>query len=1120
MRSPQPDVHTLRALAGSGGYQRGLDYARKGRVGKIRWDAAAQTLSADVFGSGRSPYRCRVRFDGARIMRADCSCPMVSDCKHVIAAILIGAEAERDLGAAGGSDAATRAPASSAPVDPPSAASSPPPRAAWEQFGALARTPTQPTWRSILTPPPTRGEQASLALGIEVRVRAESLHSRWGAAALKTATPRDLSGAHGEIMLVVRPLMRSASTGNWIQGEASWDSMRRTTGRFDPAQVRWFDDFLNIARDSLLSGTAGDWIALDRVESPLIWRHLDDLGRLGIPLIPTQKHTIAVIAAQASAGLRIDPLDTGDRGLSVAAAVEFDGEAVPVASLHPIGHVGLYRCEVVATTIQVTLGRVALPAAVHAAITTGRAIPVPEADREAFLRDLYPVLARQTTVQAPKALTLPALAVPEPVLRVAFRSEHRVEYRFEWEYAGHGIVPFAAASETFRDSDAEEQRARDIERIWSSVTSEAFQGHGRLEQIPAAEWSAHVLPAFEDSDVKVVTTGRRTKYRELAGTPEISVSTVESTDPDWFDMGILVKIAGHSIPFTPLFTALSMRRTKLLLVDGSYFSLAHPALQQLRDLIDEAAGLTEWETGPRISRYQTALWEDFEDLADEAEPAVSWRAIAEGLRGVEQVPTTPVPAGLHAQLRPYQQQGLDWLAFLWQHRLGGILADDMGLGKTLQLLSLIAHAKQHGEKRPFLVIAPTSVLATWRNEAARFTPGLDVRVVEGTATRRDMGIVDVAADADIVVTSYTLLRLDAEEYARVPWAGIIIDEAQFAKNPATKVHRAIADLEADVTIAVTGTPMENSLIDLWALFALTAPGLFASKRRFREEYVQPIEQGKVPDNEEGGEYRRRRLERLRHRIRPLMLRRTKDLVAAELPEKQVQEVFVELSPAHRAAYDTVLQRERQKVLGLLQDLDRNRFIVFRSLTMLRMLALSPALIDPEAPHVASGKLDVLLEHVSELRSEGHRALVFSQFTSFLGLAAERLRAAGIPYEYLDGSTRRREEVIASFRDGDAPVFLISLKAGGFGLTLTEADYVFLLDPWWNPAAEAQAIDRTHRIGQTQRVFVYRLIAAGTIEEKVLALQQRKARLFTAVMDDEALFSQALSADDIRGLLED
>ncbi len=339
------------------------------------------------------------------------------------------------------------------------------------------------------------------------------------------------------------------------------------------------------------------------------------------------------------------------------------------------------------------------------------------------------------------------------------------------------------------------------------------------------------------------------------------------------------------------------------------------------------------------------------------------------------------------------------------------------------------------------------------------------------------------------------------------------------KNQATKTHQAVAALRADVVYAVTGTPLENSLSELWSLLALAAPGLFPSARRFREEYIGPIEQGKVPENQEGGEFRAGRLARLRRRIRPLVLRRTKELVAADLPPKQDQEVAVELGPAHRALYDTVLQRERQKVLGLLEDLDRNRFIVFRSLTLLRMLSLAPELIDPEYAHIEPSKLTALFEQLDEVLAEGHRALVFSQFTSFLGLVAERLEERGIRHAYLDGSTRDRDSAIASFRAGEAPVFLISLKAGGFGLTLTEADYVFMLDPWWNPAAEAQAVDRAHRIGQERPVNVYRLIAAGTIEEKVMSLQQRKARLFHAVMDDDALFGRALSADDIRGLFE-
>jgi len=1086
MSVPRPSPQQLRMLAGDGGYQRGLDYARQGRVQRTSWDAATETLIGEVYGGAAAPYRCRVQFRGGAIIASACTCPVQRACKHVVAAMLAAQQ---------------------------TAAAEP----------AASARPHVPAWRTLVPAAPARRQQAApLALGLEVRVKPARTVDRWGAALAHTATPRELVREQGEVLIAVRPFTRSESTGRWVQGDAHWDSLRRAGDRYAPEQARWFVDFLAIARDSLLSGTASEWILLDRVESPLLWQHLAALPGLGIPLIAAQKHTRVRLARAATAGLRIEPDDDG--GLLVSADVRIDDEPAPAQSLRTIGRTGLYRWEVIGSEIEVILAPAPLAPAVHAAIAAAEPIGVLASEREAFLAEAYPLIARQATVTAPAGLDLPAPLVPRPVLRVTFGRSDRIDYRFEWRYAGHGTVELtamhrASMAQLFRDADAETRERRALEALWASATPQPFLERGTLHGVDAAEWADRVLPVFEEADVDVVITGRRKQYRELSGTPEITVSTVESTDPDWFDLGIIVTIDGKSIPFTPLFKALSMRRTKLLLIDGSYLSLAHPALQALRELIDEAAELAEWDTGPRISRHQTALWADFEDLADQSEPAVSWRALAEGLRDVDSVPPSPVPAGLNAQLRPYQKQGFDWLAFLWQHGLGGILADDMGLGKTLQLLSLMVHAREQGEQHPFLVVAPTSVLGTWRSEAARFAPGLRVVVIEGTSARRDARIADAAASADIVVTSYTLLRLDESEYADVEWAGVVLDEAQFAKNSATKVHKAIAALRARVKIAVTGTPLENSLTDLRALFALTAPGLFPSARRFREEYVQPIEQGKVPENEEGGEYRQRRLERLRRRIRPLMLRRTKDLVAADLPEKQVQEVFVELSPAHRARYDAVLQRERQKLLGLLADLDRNRFIVFRSLTMLRMLALSPQLIDENDTAIGSSKLDVLIEHIQELRAEGHRALVFSQFTSFLDLAATRLEAEGIAYAHLDGSTRRRTEVIDDFRGGEQPVFLISLKAGGFGLTLTEADYVFLLDPWWNPAAEAQAIDRTHRIGQTSRVFVYRLIASGTIEEKVLALQQRKARLFTAVMDDEAMFSQALTADDIRGLLE-
>jgi SNF2 family DNA or RNA helicase len=297
-------------------------------------------------------------------------------------------------------------------------------------------------------------------------------------------------------------------------------------------------------------------------------------------------------------------------------------------------------------------------------------------------------------------------------------------------------------------------------------------------------------------------------------------------------------------------------------------------------------------------------------------------------------------------------------------------------------------------------------------------------------------------------------------------------------------------------------------MDLWAMLSIVAPGLFPDPKRFTEHYRTPIERGGDPQVAAS----------LRRRIRPLVRRRTKEQVAAELPPKQEQLLEVVLDPRHRKVYDTHLQRERRRVLGLVDDLQKNRFTIFRSLTLLRQLALAPALVDEAHAGVPSSKADAFLELLQEVVAEGHRVLVFSQFTRFLRIVRDRLDAVGLPHAYLDGRTRDREARIEEFRSGRAPAFLISLKAGGSGLNLTEADYVFVLDPWWNPAVEAQAIDRAHRIGQDRTVMVYRLVAADTIEEKVMALQERKRDLFARVLDDGGALSGALTADDIRGLL--
>jgi SNF2 family DNA or RNA helicase len=402
------------------------------------------------------------------------------------------------------------------------------------------------------------------------------------------------------------------------------------------------------------------------------------------------------------------------------------------------------------------------------------------------------------------------------------------------------------------------------------------------------------------------------------------------------------------------------------------------------------------------------------------------------------------------------------------------------------------------------------VVGNWAAEAARFAPGLTVRTVSETFAKNGQDAAVELGGADIVITSYALFRIDYDSYASKTWAGLVLDEAQFVKNHQSKAYQCARKLPAAFKLAITGTPLENNLMEFWALTSIVAPGLFSSPKRFAEYYQKPVEK-----NGDKGQ-----LEKLRRRVRPLMMRRTKDQVIEDLPPKQEQILEVVLNPRHQKVYQTHLQRERQKILGLIEDVNKNRFTIFQSLTLLRQLSLDASLVDPSLSAVRSSKLDVLFEQLEDLVAEGHRALIFSQFTGFLGKVRERLVEEKIEFCYLDGGTRNRTDVVNEFKNGSAPVFLISLKAGGFGLNLTEADYVFLLDPWWNPASEAQAVDRTHRIGQARNVMVYRLVAKDTIEEKVMALKARKSQLFADVMEGDALSGGAITAEDLAGLFRD
>ena len=720
----------------------------------------------------------------------------------------------------------------------------------------------------------------------------------------------------------------------------------------------------------------------------------------------------------------------------------------------------------------------------------------------------------------------PEISEPSLVLRASYGAGHALELAWGWDYrvgsrtreAPLGIGPQGSG---FRDRPAEQAILAETELAGTGLERLGLlDDAARPAAIPAAlldgiqtmRLTTEVLPRLEERGIAVEVTGEPADYRDVSDSLTIGVSTAEiAGESDWFDLGVTIAVEERELPFAEVFAALATGESHLLLDDGAHLALDDPRLESLRQLIVEAQALVDAPPDSlRISRYQAGLWAELAALGVVTEQAEAWRRQAGALLELDEVADHDPPAAIEAELRPYQREGFGWLASLWELGLGGILADDMGLGKTLQTLAMVCHARERDPGvGPFLIVAPTSVVPNWVAEAARFAPELTVDAVTDTLKKSGRSIDEIAS-ADVVVTSYTLFRLDAEAYREVEWAALVLDEAQAVKNHQSKTYKCVRELPAPFKLALTGTPMENNLTELWSLLSIAAPGLFPDPKRFAEQYARPIE--REGDAE--------RLARLRRRIKPLVKRRTKELVAADLPPKQEQTLEVELHARHRKLYETRLQRERQKILGLIDDFDRNRFTILRSITLLRQLSIDAGLVDEKHDDVPCAKLAALVEQLEEVIGGGHRALVFSQFTGFLAKVRERLDREGIEYCYLDGRTRKRDRVIERFKQGSAPVFLISLKAGGFGLNLTEADYCFLLDPWWNPAAETQAIDRAHRIGQTRPVNAYRMIARETIEEKVVALARRKAELFSGVMDDGDLFAGSITADDIRGLLDE
>ena len=499
------------------------------------------------------------------------------------------------------------------------------------------------------------------------------------------------------------------------------------------------------------------------------------------------------------------------------------------------------------------------------------------------------------------------------------------------------------------------------------------------------------------------------------------------------------------------------------------------------------------------------------------------KALRQRVRDFKGVPSVDLPKGLQADLRPYQKDGFDFLCHLTQIKLGGILADDMGLGKTLQALAWLAWLKERHAKnpKPTLVICPASVLHNWQREANRFTPNLKVLVLESGAARHNLR--KQIPQHDLIVTNYALLRRDLEELQKFAFRAAILDEAQFIKNPGAQVTQSVKQLKSEHRLALTGTPLENRLLDLWSIVDFIQPGYLGNQEQFVETYeprapvadeTAPVEQPLRGEKTESVQRIARK--RLSARLRPLLLRRLKKHVAKDLPDRIEQRRDCPLGDEQRKLYLAELRRSRDQIMNAVkeQGLNKSKMHVLAALTRLRQVCCHPRLVGSDT---ASGKTETLFELLDPLIAEGQKVLVFSQFVQMLNLLEKECRERQITTHILTGQTKDRQQVVSAFQGDTSPgVFLLSLRAAGTGLNLTNASYVVLYDPWWNPAVEAQAIDRSHRIGQTQTVNAYRLIAPGTVEEKIWELQQSKAQTIADVLGEEG-FARSLTTTDLEYL---
>ncbi|MFL6708604.1 MAG: SNF2-related protein [Massilia sp.] len=1087
-------------------YSRGDSYARSGKVISVR--ESAGRLEGEVSGSGGAVYRQKIRFkmDGDEVrIEGSCSCPVSRNCKHVVATLLVNLQQAEDGMEQGFSALAEQWAQLAARTVEHSLANAVPPLRSGPQYrlafflvphpddgaprlqlcyarvrkdGGLSSVTLPQNPSAVLLAPESslspREEEAVRLLGalnLASRLENRPLSGPIGAALLDKLSHDGRLYYAASRAAQVRNLMQEIVQGPARKAELAWSAAGEAG---DLLRLQWrFDD-----------GAIADHVF---ATEPPYYLANGVLGQLLLPATP--------------------------RGLQLATLLSMVEQAPPLLP-----------------------GQGAAMAQRMVEQGLDQVLPLPQL-RQTRQRDdiaAVPYLLLDSRATAPPPVRWGSGASTEPVWH---------DYAQLWfDYDGLQVGPGSPDQLRRVLDDTIELIPRDLvfeQNALAMLTQMGFRPadshpsllalEGSLQLASSSAWelfAARDIAVLEEVGWEIIAASDyRYDHDEV---DDWYADLAEDAEPgnEWFSLELGIVVDGERYALLPLLVDYLHGLTDAqvsgaggqlgahgadLFVEldaGRRVRLPWPRLQPLLAILREMHFREEYGEAARLPFTSAARLAELEAAAQ-----LPWlggetlRALGRKLHDFDGITEAPVPLGLQAQLRPYQRAGLSWLQFLREHNFGGILADDMGLGKTAQTLAHILLEKEAGRlDRPALVVAPTSLMGNWQSEAARFAPGLRVLLLHG---KERIAQFDAIAHADLVLTTYALLSRDEQALRQHRYHLLILDEAQYIKNSRAKAAQTVCLLDARHRVCLTGTPVQNHLGELWSQFHFLMPGLLGNLRTFNAGIRKPIEQQ--------GDSTRQAL--LNARIKPFMLRRTKDKVATELPPKTEIMLSVEFDSAQRDLYETVRVAMDQKVRQEIdrRGLSRSHIVILDALLKLRQVCCDPRLLKKPVSTAGSAKMDTLLELLDTLLSEGRKILIFSQFTSMLALIGDALRARAVDYALLQGDTVDRADAIATFQGGQVSVFLISLKAGGVGLNLTAADTVIHYDPWWNPASENQATDRAWRIGQTQPVFVYKLIAQGTVEEKIQAMQKKKGDLAKAVLDAEGGLAGGMDARDLQAI---